>query len=419
MSKTIVAPSTPKGGAIAIIRLSGSDSKKLIEKLCNKQLISPRTAYCVVADTDTIKDKSVAIWYEAGKSYTGEESAELYCHGSNVIVDEILKFFISNGASLAERGEFTMRAYENKKIDLTEAEGILDLINSETIEQAVSAYQNADGALKKQIEALQNELKKIIAAVEVAIDYPEENIEEKTISSAKKTLEILSEKISELINSYDDGRKIKNGIKVVLSGKPNVGKSSLFNAILGYKRAIVNEAEGTTRDVIESEYTYKGRKFVLYDTAGIRTALSAPEAEGIELAKSVLSDADIIIGVGTADDEYNQSEKTLVVTNKCEIKRGVGLNVSAKTGENIEQLKQIIFEKTDFEPKGLKINNLRQYQALKEAYENLIRAQENNNTADCFASDLTCAFDALGKVTGVIGSDEIIAEIFSAFCVGK
>lgn len=419
MSSTIVASSTPVGGAIAIIRLSGDESKKLIEKLCNKRLNEPRKSYYVVADTGTIKDKCVAVWYENGKSYTGEESAELYCHGSKVIVDEIIKFFISNGASLAERGEFTMRAYENKKIDLTEAEGILDLINSETIEQAVSAYKNADGELKKQIEALQNELKKTIAAVEVAIDYPEENIEEATINSAKKTLKILIDEIDELINSYDDGRKIKNGIKVVLSGKPNVGKSSLFNAILGYKRAIVNEAEGTTRDVIESEYTYKGRKFVLCDTAGIRTALSAPEAEGIKLAKNVLSEADIIIGVGTADDEYNQSEKTLVVTNKCEIKRGVGLNVSAKTGENIETLKQIIFDKTDFEPKGLKINNLRQYQALKEAYENLIRAQKSNNTADCFASDLTCAFDALGKVTGVIGSDEIIAEIFSAFCVGK
>ena len=420
MNKTIVATSAPLGGAIAIIRISGTKSKELLEKLCNKQLERARFSYYVVADTSIIKDKCVVVWYEEGKSYTGEQSGEIYCHGSKVIVDEIIKFFINNGASLAERGEFTMRAYINKRIDLTEAEGIIDLINAQTVEQAVSAYENADGKLKKRVESLQNELKSIIASVEVAIDYPEEEIEIQTIVLSKQKIEKILASINELIDSFEDGKKIKNGIKVVISGKPNVGKSSLFNALLGYKRAIVNETEGTTRDVIESEFIYKGRRFILTDTAGIRQGTTQAEIEGIELAINEKEIADIVIGVGIAQDEYNLSSGNLiVVTNKCDVREGKNLNVSAKSGQGIQELKQKIYEKTDFEPKGLKVNNLRQFQAFNKCKESLERALVCQNTADCFAVDLVEAYDSLGLVTGVIGSDEIIAEIFSAFCVGK
>lgn len=420
MSKIIVAPSTPIGGAIAVIRISGLGCKELIQKLCSKKLDIARKSYYVVADTGVIKDKCVVVWYEEGKSYTGEQGGEIYCHGSRVIVEEIIKFFINNGAQMADRGEFTLRAYQNKRIDLTEAEGIIDLINSQTVEQAVNAYQNADGELKRKIEEIQNELKKVIAAVEVAIDYPEENIEIQTISSAKKTIEQIIKKITALIDSYEDGKKIKNGIKIVISGKPNVGKSSLFNALLGYKRAIVTETAGTTRDVIESEFIYKGRRFVLTDTAGIRQGATRAEKEGIELALNEKENADVVIGVGISGDEYSLSGKNVIlVTNKCDKESGINFNVSAKNGIGIEALKQKIYELTDFEQGGLKINNLRQYQALKQSKESLQRALINENTADCFAVDLSDAFDSLGLVTGVIGSDEIIAEIFSSFCVGK
>ena len=419
MSKTIVAASSPAGGAVAMIRISGDKTNELINKLCSREFKTARKAYYSVADTGTVKDKCVVIRYDNGMSYTGEESAEIYCHGSKVIVSEILKFFIANGAVLAERGEFTLRAYENKIIDLTEAEGIIDLINSETVEQAVNAYKNVDGELKKKIEDIQNILKKIIAQVEVAIDYPEENIEVETIKEAKEHIMELLCQITSLTDSYNDGRKIKEGIRVVISGKPNVGKSSLFNALLGYKRAIVNEAEGTTRDVIESEYLYKGRKFVLVDTAGIREADNVTEKEGIELALDEVKRADIILGVGTADDEFCGDNKAIRITNKCDNKQGVNFNVSTISGKGIDELKEKIYSLTDIDTMGLKINNLRQYQALKKTQESLIRAEQNTLTADCFAADLKEAYDSLGTVTGVIGSDEIIAEIFSAFCVGK
>lgn len=419
MSRTIVAAATPTGGAIALIRISGEKTFELINKLCVKRIEKPRFAYYTAIDTGEVKDKSIVIRYEKDSSYTGEESAEIYCHGSKVIVREIIKFFVNNGATVAERGEFTLRAYENKRLDLTEAEGVLDLINSETVEQAVNAYKNADGELKKQITELQNKLKSIIAAVEVVIDYPEENIEEETINSSKAKVKEIACEIKKLIDSFNDGRKIKDGVKVVITGKPNVGKSSLFNALIGYKRAIVNETEGTTRDFIESEYLYKGRKFVLVDTAGIRSAQSEAEKEGIELAKRELTSADIVVGVGICGDEYQGQENVIAVTNKCDKQKGANFSVSALTGQGIQELKEEIYKRTDFEVTGLKINNLRQYEALVKTNESLYRAIDNTLTADCFAADLNEAFDSLGTVTGVIGSDEIIAEIFSAFCVGK
>ena len=419
MSKTIAAASTPIGGAVAMIRISGESALELTEKLCG-QLNEPRKAYYVTADTGTVKDKCVAIWYKEGQSYTGEESAEIFCHGSKIIVSEILKFFVNNGAEIAQRGEFTLRAYRNKRIDLTEAEGIIDLINAETVEQAVNAYKSADGEVKKTIFELQEKLKNIIAAVEVAIDYPEENIEAETIDEAKEKIKGIINQLNKLIVSYNDGRKIKEGIRIVITGKPNVGKSSLFNALLGYKRAIVNSEEGTTRDVIESDYLYKGRKFVLVDTAGIREAESAPEREGILLAKDEIKSADVIIGLGVKDSEYvGEKDNLIKVSNKCDIAKGKNFCVSTLTGEGIDELKQKIYEMTDFEPMGLKINNLRQYQALSKAHQSLVRAENNNLTSDCFAADLSEAYDSLGEVTGVIGSDEIIDRIFSAFCVGK
>lgn len=420
MSKVIVAASTPMGGAIAIVRISGSGCKSMVEKLCGKTLPQPRRSYYVEADTGTVRDKCVAVWYEDGKSYTGEESAEIYCHGSRVIVEEIIKFFLRQGAVSAERGEFTLRAYQNQRIDLTEAEGIIDLINAETVEQAANAYSSADGELKRTVEGLQSELAKIIAAVEVAIDYPEEDIEAETVSASKLRVAAVLQKIGELEQSFDDGRKIRNGVKVVIAGKPNVGKSSLFNALLGFRRAIVNAAAGTTRDVIECGFVYKGRKFVLADTAGIRAAECEAEKEGIILAEDEIKSADLVIGVGISGDEYqSENEKTLVVSNKCDVSRGKGFNVSAQSGEGIEELKELIYGRTDFEPKGIKINNMRQFSALVEAKECLLRARQSTATADCYASDLSEAYNALGKITGVIGSDEIIAEIFSAFCVGK
>ncbi len=430
MSKTIVAASTPVGGAIAMVRMSGEQSKEIAEKLCGKKLNEYRKAIYATVDTGVIKDKCVVIIYKEGFSYTGETCAEIYCHGSEVIVKEIIDFCIKNGAKLAERGEFTLTAYLNKKIDLSEAEGILDLINSETVEQAVNAFDSVDGKLKRKIKDLQENLKEIIAKVDVAIDYPEEDIEEVTLKGAKTKLRELSKEICELISSYKDGYRIKNGVKVLICGKPNVGKSELFNALIGKNRAIVSEQEGTTRDFIESDYIYKGRKFVAVDTAGIRKTQDFIESKGIEMMFDEAKTADIILCVGVSGDEFDikafltenkdlPQEKLFIITNKCDLGNGEGFNISAKNLIAIDNLKEEIYKRTDLVSHGLKINNLRQFQALSKANEHIESALNCNMSLDCFATDLYGAYNEIGSVTGVIGSDEIIAEIFSAFCVGK
>lgn len=416
MEKTIIANSTPLGGAIALVRMSGPRSLEILKSLKNREY-KPLSVHCVTLDTGTIKDKCIVVYYPYGRSYTGEESVEICCHGSKIIVEEIIKFALDRGAVLAERGEFTRTAYENKKLDLTEAEGILELINSETTEQAANAFLGADGALSRKIETLQTSIKKLLSAVEVAIDYPEEDIEQVTIKEVKAKLNTLIKEVKALTDTYRDSQKLFGGVRVVLTGKTNVGKSSLYNGILGYKRAIVNCKAGTTRDVIESDYIFKGRKFVLVDTAGIRNTKGEIESEGIMLAKEQIKSADLVIGVGVPNDEFC-GEADLVVTNKCDLGKGKNLCVSALTGDGIEKLKEEIYRFTDFEPKGIKVN-LRQYEALKLALEALERASGNSPTVDCLSADLFDAYNALGKVTGVIGSDEIIAEIFSAFCVGK
>lgn len=414
--RTIIAPATPLGGPISIIRMSGEKAPDILQKLCGK-IPNPRMVTLVIIDTGTIKDKCLVVFYDKDKSYTGEKSVEIFCHGSKIIVSEIIKFAIENGATLAERGEFTRRAYENKKMDLNEAESLLSLINSETVEQANNAFSGAEGALSRKIEFLQARLKSLIASLEVAIDYPEEDIETITISRVKSETDSLLSEVKTLLDSYNDSRKLFGGIRIVLTGKTNVGKSSLFNALLGFKRAIVSNVAGTTRDVIESDYIYKGRKFILADTAGLRSAKGKIESEGINLALEQVKTADLIVGVGVKDDEF-LGKADLVVTNKCDINKGVNLNVSAKTGEGIDDLKAEIYRLTDFEPRGIKVN-LRQFEALKIAEAALIRAKDSKLTADCISADLTEAYNGLGKITGVIGSDEIIDEIFSAFCVGK
>lgn len=428
MSKTIVAASTPIGGAVAMVRMSGDLSKEIAEKLIGKKIKEFRKAIYATADTGVIKDKCEVIIYERGHSYTGEESAEIFCHGSEVIVREITDYCVKSGAVLAERGEFTLTAYRNNRIDLSEAEGILDLINAETVEQAVNAYDSVDGKLRKKIEGLQDKLKAIIAKVDVAIDYPEENIEDDAKEEAIDGLKAVNEELEELVSSYKDGCRIKNGIKVLILGKPNVGKSELFNALIGRKRAIVSDEEGTTRDFIESEYFFKGRKFVLVDTAGIRETENSIERTGIDMTLDEAKGADLIIGVGVKGDEFDvgrikdlalTEEKILAVTNKSDIGEGENFNVSAKQNANTEKLKEEIYKRTDFVSHGLKINNLRQFQSLRAASEYIKSAMNCEMSLDCFASDLYNAYNKIGNVTGVIGSDEIIAEIFSAFCVGK
>lgn len=426
MGSTIVAQSTPVGrGGIAVIRLSGSKSADLASLLTGKQAFEPRRAEFCHFKTDKIVDDGVVTYFRAPNSYTGEDVIEISCHGSQAIVSEIIRYLVSNGAVMAKNGEFTRRAYMNKKFDLVRAEAVIDLIDSQSIAQINNAYDQAHGRLSAVVQELQDKLTDTIAALEVAMDYPEEDLDEITRTALTQDAQHLSERIDKLIATYELGRTIRDGVKVAIVGKPNVGKSSLLNAIVGYDRAIVSDVAGTTRDVIEVTFIYKSMKFVFADTAGMRATDDAIERMGVMLSDRTARSADITLAVGSEGEEchYRPEGKYIAVNNKCDLyKSETALNVSAVTGEGIDELKERIYDMaTQAVADDLVITNLRHFEELCRARDALRRAiaEMDRVTLDCIAVELTESYDALGSITGAVGSEQIIDRIFSKFCVGK
>ena len=296
--KTIVALSTPPiASAIAIIRLSGDNALKIAGKFFDFKDAIPRHMYYGVLDTGDIKDDCMAVYFKKPNSYTGEDMIEINCHGSVAISTKIIQALIDEGAVMAQRGEFTRRAFENGKMDLTECEGVIDLINSQTKGEINSAYNMMNGVLSQTIASLQNELKVIIAKNEVAIDYPEEEIDQFTSGEIKKELIVFKNKLQKLKDTYNQGRIYTQGVNISILGKPNVGKSALLNALLGYDRAIVTSIEGTTRDTLQESYIYKDMRFNITDTAGIRKSEDEVEKIGIERSLQSAKNSDIILAV--------------------------------------------------------------------------------------------------------------------------
>ena len=269
---TIAALSTPYGrGAVALIRLSGKESLKVFEKIfMSREKLEERRAVYGVVDTGSLKDDVIAILYTSPRSYTGEEVVEIFCHGSTVITESILRALIKNGARYAEKGEFTKRAFENGKLTLTEAEGIIDLIDAQSESAARAAYNLSSGKLKEKTKEIADGIKELTANLNAAIDYPEENLETDEYGECLSKCRKLIKKAKSLAETYESGKKINDGVNVVIAGKPNVGKSTLLNALVGFERAIVTPQAGTTRDTVESSYVFDGVLFKVTDTAGER-----------------------------------------------------------------------------------------------------------------------------------------------------
>ncbi|MCL2822124.1 MAG: tRNA uridine-5-carboxymethylaminomethyl(34) synthesis GTPase MnmE, partial [Firmicutes bacterium] len=294
----IVACSTGIGGAISIVRLSGAGSKALLDKCFKtKSAFKQRTLCLGQFDSGKIKDKAMAVFFEKNHSYTGEEMVELNLHGGRGIVEEAVEFFIKNGARLAQNGEFTKRAFLNGRLDLSAAEGVLNLINSQTSKQAAHAFKLHDGVLKGQIDDLKEKLLEIIAALSAAVDYPEEDIEQETIGQTKNQIEQIFGILQRLEDSYKNGKLIKDGVSIAIIGDVNVGKSQLINALTRSEAAIVSDIAGTTRDIVKDFYNYQGYKFVVFDCAGIRKTSQKIERIGIERAKKAAMEADIVLVV--------------------------------------------------------------------------------------------------------------------------
>lgn len=435
--KTIIAIATPAGvGAIGIIRVSGKNARSGINRIFSDKLKTPRRMEYGVIEAGEYRDEVMAVYFEEGKSYTGEESVEIYCHGSYALLNGIVDYAVGNlGFTYAEGGDFTARAFMNGKIDLTEAEGVCDIINAVTAAEIRGAFSLLSGGLKERIENIQKKIITARSVIEAPLDYPEEEVEEETTEEVKKRIKEIKNELGELLSTYKSGRLIRDGVDVALVGKPNAGKSSLMNALLGYDRAIVTAEKGTTRDTLTESYVYKGVRFNLTDTAGIRKAESLPEKIGVERAESALKQADVTVIVTDAGDDDKDGfiagikEKAggevIVVENKTDIynkEKPFSIGVSALKSTGVEELKDEIFKESGVNATGaVSLNNARQNAAATESYNSVKRAEEacDEYTLDVVSMELYEAFTALGRITGITGSDALAEEIFKNFCVGK
>ncbi len=436
MKDIISAISTAPGvGGVAIIRMSGDGCLELAqkmfapsggEKIC---VFAPNTMYAGKIDGDGFQDFGFLVYFKAPKTFTGEDVVEFHCHGGIQISRGILSKTFSLGARAAEKGEFTKRAFINGKLSLSSAEGMIDMITAESLASLRAGSMLYNEKLNAEIKLLQKDLTEILAEIAADIDYPEEDLDGLNSEKISRKISALSDKLSALASSYSSGKKIKDGVTVAICGKPNTGKSSLLNALLGYDKAIVSSEEGTTRDAVEGTVQIDGVNYNLIDTAGIRETSGTVESIGIERAKKIISSADAVLSVTDGGGEAGNFELNgalIKVFNKCDIavpREDCDVAVSAKTGEGLDKLKRLISEKCIGEISSDKayIIERRHYSALLRAAESLRSALSNMDvcSTDIIAIDLKDAWDSLGEITGETANEQIINTVFEKFCVGK
>ena len=451
---TIAAISTPRGeGGIGIIRISGDKSFEILDKIFNtknpnRDLGFYKFNYGFIHDNGKIVDEVMAVRMKAPKTYTCEDVVEINCHGGHLISEKVLELVLKNGAKHAEQGEFTKRAFMNGRIDLSQAEAVMDIIQGKTEKSISLSLEQLRGDLRDKIGSFKKALLDVTAHVNVVLDYPEEGIDDPLPSNLRENLENVYAEADRLISSYDKGKKIKEGIKTVIAGKPNVGKSTLLNSLLKEERAIVTHIPGTTRDVIEEIINIKGIPLVLTDTPGIRKTEDIVEKIGVEKSKKFIENADLVLLVLDASRELesedreviqeiqNNNKKTIVLLNKIDLERKIELDefglenileISAKDNIGIEDMEERIYsyiveEKVEDSSEKLIITNIRHKTALektKDAIRNIFETIDAGMPMDLISVDLKEALDSLSEITGEISSEDILDHVFGNFCVGK
>ncbi|MFR8991363.1 MAG: tRNA uridine-5-carboxymethylaminomethyl(34) synthesis GTPase MnmE [Fusobacterium sp.] len=452
---TIAAISTPRGeGGIGIVRISGNNALDILEKIFKpksgkaiKGLRNYSINYGHIFDGKTLVDEVLVSIMKAPNTYTREDIVEINCHGGFVITEKVLEVVLKNGARIAEIGEFTRRAFLNGRIDLTQAEAVIDLIHGKTEKSVSLSLNQLRGDLKKQIEHLKKLVLDVAAHINVVLDYPEEGIDDPLPEHLVENLQEVLDTTDRLIRSYDKGKMIKEGIKTAIVGKPNVGKSSILNSVLKEERAIVTHVAGTTRDVIEEVVNLKGIPLVLVDTAGIRKTDDLVENIGVEKSKKLIESADLILfvvdGSRPLDEEDMKiheaikAEKVIGILNKIDIKEDIDLSpltkiskwleISAIKNQGIDEMEEeiyrhIIDENIEDSSQKITITNVRHKSALektKQSIENIFETIESGLPMDLMAVDIKGALDSLSEVTGEISSEDLLDHIFSNFCVGK
>lgn len=485
---TICAQATASGqGAIAIVRMSGSKSFEIISQILknskgesfSKPLDRRARFGTIVAQDERIIDEVVAIGFAGPNSYTGEDSVEIYCHGSDYIVSEILKLLISCGAQMASAGEFTKRAFLNGRLDLAQAEAVADLIASETSAAHDVALKQIKGGYSDELRGMRDELVNIVSLMELELDFSEEDVEFADRTQLKDLLSKVIAHIETLIDSFSLGNVIKNGVPTAIIGATNTGKSTLLNGLLREERAIVSDIAGTTRDTIEDTINIDGVTFRFIDTAGIRSTKETIEIIGIERTFSTINKASVVLMVldatraeyfeeslATLSPRLNQQQELFIILNKLDVAFGQGeetsfedlckieksepvkamvdniaqlaqkyncpptqiITISAKQRFGIEKINKALIDShkslksVKSSGNGQMVTNLRHYQALKEARESLQRVEEGiaaSLSTEFISQDIRQALYHIGTITGEVTSDEILGNIFRRFCIGK
>ena len=480
LEDTICAIATPVGeGGIGIVRISGPQAidvaSKILTLRSRKSLTKIRSHMLYLGDVHTpchhpqssthggevaSLDEVLVAVMRAPRSYTGEHVVEIHCHGGQLILSMVCESLMRHGARLADPGEFTRRAFLNGRLDLTQAEAVLDTIRATTMASLKVAQEQFRGHLSKKVEQIRNELIRILAHLEAGMDFVEEDISFIGRDDLERSLHAVSKEITHLVNSAREGRLFREGVVTAIIGKPNVGKSSLLNALLGMERAIVSTVPGTTRDVIEESLNIHGMPIRLIDTAGLRETDDSLEVEGIRRTNEAIAQADLVLLVVdgsktlTEEDVFliteNYGHNTLVVMNKTDLPalvnestissildkdsgQGNGkprseriVKISAKTGDGLERLfreLRVMLTGSSFESnESIFVTRLRHKMALERAHEsvmNTLDALRQQWSGECLAVDLRMALDALGEIIGAVSTDDILDHIFQEFCIGK
>ena len=456
---TIAAISTaPAIGGIGIVRMSGKDCFEVLERIFkpkNPETIENIDGYrikygtIVNPETNRIVDEVLVSYFKCPKSYTAENMCEINSHGGIVVLREILELCLKNGAELAKPGEFTERAFLNGRIDLTQAEAIIDIINAKSTREAQESANQLEGYLSRKINEIREKIMDIMVKIEANIDYPEYDVEEVSNKDAENKLKEIENELIKLSKTFENGKILKEGVKIAIIGSPNAGKSSLLNSMLKEERAIVTDIAGTTRDIIEEQISIEGIPFKVIDTAGIRDAKDKIEQIGIEKSKKAANEADVILAVFDSSVPLNDEDreilnllkhkKSIIVLNKTDLKQIVNneckeiqdvntevINISLKNNEGLEKIYESLVKMFNLSQinldNELTITNIRHQELINKAIESTRMALNDLNNSmpiDIISINIKEILEHLGEITGDNVSEDIIKSIFAKFCLGK
>lgn len=451
--ETIVALATPPGrSGIGVIRLSGNDSLKIVRKLIKDENFEPKPRFAHLRkifdlETGEVLDEAIILYFKAPHSFTGEDVVEISCHGSPVILRQIIDFCLRLDARMAEAGEFSLRALANGRINLSQAEAIRDLIQAQTVASARQSVRQLQGELSNWLQPLKDQLLDVIVVLESSLEFVEDDLPDVQVEEIRTKLNEIAGSLGKFASTFQAGKLLREGIKVALVGRPNVGKSSLFNALLGHERAIVTDIAGTTRDQIQEKLVIENIPVSLIDTAGLRETTDTVESIGVERAKRTMADADLVVVLLDATQNLTAEDKKILENTK-DFARIIAINkidlsgtnqirsqiansqspiveISAKTGEGLMKLQSVIitpFHPQNTENTGFLVSDARHYDLLlraKTEIENSIELLDQKMSEEIVLIGLHNAIRFLGQITGETTTEDMLTRIFSTFCIGK